>query len=174
MGALEAYTPTLMVGVPKVWETIKRGVQGKLATGSPVMHFLVQMALEWQSFCLSHGFDGPLVPSIQSALGSLLCMALSRGGHLNAKVQQFLQVVFGIVLVQGYGLTKMCAVGMIQAIDDWNIGIVGVPIQLVEIKLILVNNITDPAGQPYQCTDCHDMYGNTMVGHGEVCIWGGW
>jgi len=53
-GVLEAYTPTLMAGVPKVWETIKKGVQGKLATGLLVAHFLVQTALEWRSFCISH------------------------------------------------------------------------------------------------------------------------
>ena len=33
IGALEQYSPTIMAGVPKIWDVIKKGVQAKVAKG---------------------------------------------------------------------------------------------------------------------------------------------
>ena len=46
IGALEAYKPTLMIGVPKIWDVIKKGAQAKIAAESSVKQYLVNTAFE--------------------------------------------------------------------------------------------------------------------------------
>jgi long-chain acyl-CoA synthetase len=64
IGALEEYGPTLMVAVPKIWDVIKKGIEAKVAAGSPIAAFLVQTAFEWRGFALRHGFDTPLFKAL--------------------------------------------------------------------------------------------------------------
>jgi long-chain acyl-CoA synthetase len=60
VGALEQYSPTIMAAVPKIWDTIKKGIESKVAAGSPIGAFLVQTAFQWRGYALKHGFDTPL------------------------------------------------------------------------------------------------------------------
>jgi long-chain acyl-CoA synthetase len=60
IGALEQYAPTLMAAVPKIWDTIKKGIEAKVTAGSPITAFLVQTAFQWRGYALKHGFDTPL------------------------------------------------------------------------------------------------------------------
>jgi len=63
-GALAVYKPTVMAAVPKIWDVIKKGIEAKVGAGSPVAQFLVQTALEWRGFALTHGFDTPLFKAL--------------------------------------------------------------------------------------------------------------
>lgn len=107
IGALEEYSPTLMVGVPKIWDTIKKGILAKVQAGSPVAQFLVKTAFEWRNFALKNGFDTPLFKALvfkkfSKVVGGKLRCGLSGGGPCNAEVQDFIRTAFGIVFVQGY------------------------------------------------------------------------
>ena len=53
-----------MVAVPKIWDVIKKGIQAKVAAGSPVAAFLVKTAFEWRGFALKHGFDTPFFKAL--------------------------------------------------------------------------------------------------------------
>lgn len=64
VGALEQYAPTLMVAVPKIWDVIKKGIQAKVAAGSPIAAFLVKTAFEWRGFAIKHGFDTPFFKAL--------------------------------------------------------------------------------------------------------------
>lgn len=64
VGGLEQYSPTVMAAVPKIWDVIKKGIEAKVAAGSPVAQFLVQTAFEWRGFALHHGFDTPLFKAL--------------------------------------------------------------------------------------------------------------
>lgn len=106
-GALEVYRPTLMVAVPKIWDTIKKGIQTKVAAGSPVAQFLVATAFEWRGFCVKYGFDSPLFNALvfkkfKAAVGGRLRIGVSGGGPLNSEVQDFIRTAFGMSIVQGY------------------------------------------------------------------------
>lgn len=110
-GALEIYSPTIMVAVPKIWDVIKKGIQTKVAAESPVKQELVATALKWRGLCLKHGFDAPLFDKIvfkkfKKAVGGRLRLAVSGGGPLNGEVQDFIRTAFGISLVQGYVRTE--------------------------------------------------------------------
>ena len=106
-GALEEYSPTVMVAVPKIWDTIKKGIQAKVAAGSPVAQFLVKTAFEWRNIALKNGFDTPLFKALvfkkfKAAVGGKLRFGLSGGGPLNEEVQDFVRCAFGIDICQGY------------------------------------------------------------------------
>jgi len=107
IGALEAFQPTLMVAVPKIWDTIKKGIQAKVAAGPKAVQFLVETALQWRGFALRNGFDTPLFKALvfkkfKKAVGGKLRYGLSGGGPLNTEVQDFVRAAFGIDIVQGY------------------------------------------------------------------------
>jgi long-chain acyl-CoA synthetase len=84
MGALEQYSPTLMVAVPKIWDTIKKGIEAKVAAGHPIVALLIQTAFEWRGFALKHGFDTPLFKVLvfnqlaKAAGGKLRCVLCCR------------------------------------------------------------------------------------------------
>lgn len=173
IGALEQYSPNLMVGVPKIWDVIKKGVEAKVAAGSPLTRFLVETAFQARIFAMNHGFDTPLFKALVfkkfgKVVGGKLRIALSGGGPLNSEVQVFIRTCFGCPLFQGYGLTETCAGLTIQAIDDLRPGIAGLPIPSVEVKLLSVTEICDKGGAPYLSTDTHDVNGNKIFGRGEV------
>jgi long-chain acyl-CoA synthetase len=107
LGALEQYSPTLMVAVPKIWDTIKKGIEAKVHASSPIAEFLVNTAFQARMFALNHGYDTPLFKALvfkkfSKAVGGKLRFAISGGGPLNAQVQNFCRVAFGLALSQGY------------------------------------------------------------------------
>lgn len=177
VGALEQFSPTIMAGVPKIWDVIKKGVQAKVALSSPVAQFLVNTAFQAREFAMNHGYDTPLFNALvfkkfSKVVGGRLRLALSGGGPLNSEVQVFVRTCFGCPLIQGYGLTETCAGLTIQAADDLRSGIAGVPIPSVQVKLVSTPHINDKAGQPYLNTDTVDVEGNPIFGRGEVVVKG--
>eukprot|EP00522_Entomoneis_paludosa_P008779 CAMPEP_0172447754 /NCGR_PEP_ID=MMETSP1065-20121228/6982_1 /TAXON_ID=265537 /ORGANISM="Amphiprora paludosa, Strain CCMP125" /LENGTH=724 /DNA_ID=CAMNT_0013199121 /DNA_START=71 /DNA_END=2245 /DNA_ORIENTATION=- len=176
-GALDEYSPTLMVAVPKIWDVIKKGIQAKVAAGSPVVQFLFKTAFEWRNFALRNGFDTPLFKALvfkklKAGVGGKLRLGLSGGGPLNSEVQEFCRTAFSISLVQGYGLTETCAGISIQAPDDTRGGIAGQIIPSVEVRLDSTPEVGDKAGQSYLSTDRRDVEGNPVWGRGEIVVRG--
>ena len=177
IGALEQYSPTVMAGVPKIWDVIKKGVQAKVALSSPVAQFLVNTAFQARTFAIAHGYDTPLFKALvfkkfSKVVGGKLRLALSGGGPLNNEVQIFIRTCFGCPLFQGYGLTETCAGLTIQDPDDLRAGIAGAPIPSVEVKLESTPEICDKAGLPYLNSDTKDVEGNPIHGRGEVLVRG--
>eukprot|EP01082_Thalassiosira_pseudonana_P000570 g1217.t1 g1217 contig10:1624454-1626716(-) len=177
VGALEQYRPTLMVGVPKIWDVIKKGIQAKVAGGSKVAQFLVATAFEARSRAMKLGFDTPLFKALvfkkfSKVVGGRLRLAVSGGGPLNADVQGFISTCFGCPLGQGYGLTETCAGLTLQDLADDRVGIAGVPIPCVEVKLVSCPEINDKAGLPYLTSDRKDVNGKSVFGRGEIWVKG--
>jgi len=65
-------------------------------------------------------------------------------------------------------LTETCAGLTIQAIGDLRIGVAGVPLPSVEVRLRSVPDINDKGGSPYLKTDTRDVDGNKVFGRGEI------
>ena len=177
IGALEQFSPTVMAGVPKIWDVIKKGVSAKVAASSPVKKMLVQTAIAWKSFCYSNGMDTPLFNALvfkkfKKVVGGRLRLAVSGGGPLNSEVQLFVRTAFGCPLFQGYGLTETCAGLSMQDPKDLRCGIAGVPLVSCEVKLESCPDVTDKAKLPYLCTDSRDVEGNYVHGRGEILIRG--
>jgi len=176
-GALEAFSPTIMAGVPKIWDVIKKGVEAKVNASSPVAKFLVQTAFQAKTFAINHGYDTPLFNKLvfgkfSKVVGGQLRMALSGGGPCNSEVQVFIRTCFGCPLIQGYGLTETCAGLTLQDPKDLRSGIVGYPVSCCEIKLLSTPEIKDKNGAPYLSTDTTDVIGNEIFGRGEILMKG--
>ncbi|CAB9506649.1 chain acyl-CoA synthetase 9, chloroplastic [Seminavis robusta] len=176
-GALEHFAPTIMVAVPKIWDTIKKGLQAKVAASPPVAQFLVNTAFEAKTYADTYGYDTPLFNALvfkkfKKAIGGNLRFAISGGGPLNGEVQDFIRRAFGFPLCQGYGLTETVAGLTFQARDDFRHGIAGVCIPSAEAKLVSTPDICDKAGQPYLSTDRTDVEGEKVWGRGEICTKG--
>lgn len=110
VGAMEIYKPTVMAGVPKIWDVIKKGVEAKVAAGSPVAQFLVQTAMEWRGALLSMHMDTILFKALVfkklgAAVGGELRIGLCGGGPLDESVQNFIRTAFGFRMVIGYVCT---------------------------------------------------------------------
>merc|ERR1719438_553670 len=177
VGALQAFSPTIMAGVPKIWDIIKKGAQAKMAQGSPAVRLIAETAFQAKAFAMKHGYDTPLFNALvfknfKSMVGGKLCFTLSGGGPLHNDIHTFIRTAFGMVLIQGYGLTETCAGLAIQAKDDMRSGIAGVPLPSVEVKLLSCPDITDKANMPYLCTDTIDNEGNPIYGRGEILVKG--
>jgi len=183
IGALEQYGPTHMVAVPKIWDTIKKGLLAKVALSSPVAQTLVHTALEWRTFAVKYGLDTPLFNALvfkkfKKAVGGNLRWALSGGGPLNGEVQQFIRVAFAVPLIQGYvrcrvflctssfvtishhilgsqGLTETCAGLSIQDEEDERPGVAGVVIPSCEVKMVSTPDVCDRSGLAYLSTVSH-------------------
>lgn len=172
-GALEEFSPTIMAGVPKIWDVIKKGVEAKVNASSPVAKFLVQTAFQARTFAINHGYDTPLFKALvfkkfSKVVGGRLRLALSGGGPLNNEVQSFIRTCFGCPLFQGYGLTETCAMLSIQATDDLRSGIVGAPGSSNEVRVVSTPDIKDKNAAPYLSTDTMDVHGNKIFGRGEI------
>ena len=176
-GSLEQYKPTVMVGVPKVWDLIKKGVEAKIGAGSKVKQLIANTAIEARMRARSLGFDTPLFNALvfkkmAVVTGGNLRLGVSGGGPLNSDVQNFIGTCFGIPMGQGYGLTETCAGLTLQDLNDPRSGIAGVPIPCVEVKVVSCSEINDKAGLPYLSTDRKDVNGNPIFGRGEVWVKG--
>lgn len=177
IGALEAYSPSLMVGVPKVWDSVKKGVEAKIAAESPLKQFLIKTAVSTRKVANALGYDTPFFKKLvfkkfAQALGGNMRMAISGGGPLNSEVQFFTKTMFGMPLIQGYGLTETIAALTIQDFEDDRAGIAGVPVPSIQLKLVSTPDIMDKKGNPYLSTDRVDHEGNPVFGRGEVCARG--
>lgn len=177
LGALEQYKPTIMSAVPKIWDVIKKGIQAKVAGESKVKQYLINTAFESRMRAKKLGFDTPFFNALvfkkfSKVVGGKLRIAVSGGGPLNADVQEFVSTCFGIPVGQGYGLTETCAGLTLQDMGDPRVGIAGVPIPCVEVKVVSCTEINDKGGLPYLSTDRKDVNGKPIFGRGEVCVKG--
>lgn len=137
-GDLPAFKPSVMVGVPAVWETIRKGIMQKLA-GAPAIArgmFQTGMTVKRNKIPgLSGVFDQLVFKKIQAATGGRLRLALSGGAAISRETQEFLDLAL-VQLLQGYGMTEssaMCAIVTPQF--HHNYGTVGVLVPSIEVKL---------------------------------------
>ena len=146
---LIAVRPTVMLGVPLLYERMSAAIRTNVA-GSSVKQILLRVAasLGWRRFEAAQHRSSPglaarlLAPILKqyvavpvlAAFGGRLRVAISGGAPLDQDVARLL-IGLGLPLVEGYGLTEAAPVVAANAIDDNLPGSVGRPVQGVEVKL---------------------------------------
>jgi len=175
-GALEEFSPTLMCGVPKVWETIRVGALAKVEKAGALAKFLIGLAVMCKARAALHYRKTPLfnvlLKKFKKTTGGKLKATLSGGGAISGEVQEWCRTALDCPLVQGYGLTETCAGATIQMSDDMSIGIAGTPLSSIEIALHSEPEITDAQNKPYLATDTVHSTGEACAGRGEVWLRG--
>jgi len=178
-GAVQEFRPSLLVAVPIIWDTFKKKVEEEVGKRGIISKTIVQAAYSakyWarKSYRTCPLFHLLVFRKFSQMLGGRLNLAASGGGPLNADVQNFISIMFGCNLLQGYALTETTCAGTAQRPEDPDTGTVGGPISSVEMKLLSCDGPEDPRdhdGNQYLAEDT-DHYGTTCQGRGEVCIRG--
>jgi long-chain acyl-CoA synthetase len=142
--------PTLMVGVPRLYEKIYARIQERAAEKGKVAESLLAWAVNvgtQYARILSAGQPIPLGLKLQHGIASKLVFSKWReafGGRIKfllsggAALADDLACVYigaGIPIIQGYGLTETSPVITASGIENFRVGTVGRAIPHVEIRL---------------------------------------
>lgn len=181
-GGLEEFRPTMMAGVPKVWEGIKAAGTAKLGKASPIAKALVELAFDIKRLSQPYGKSTPLFDLLvfkkfKAVVGGRLKVGISGGGPISPEVQEWVRSALCAPLVQGYGLTESCGGLTIQTFDDYRLNVVGSVLPCCEVLLHSEPEITDKLSKPYLSTDqAHPIVNSDgvvsqyvkVLGRGEV------
>ncbi|KAI0944757.1 hypothetical protein AcW1_002390 [Taiwanofungus camphoratus] len=137
LGDIRAFQPTIMVGVPQVWEMIRKGVEGKVMAGGTLSRNVFRLSLAIKKAglpVLSSIVDSVVFSKVRAATGGRLRLGLSGGAPLSVDTQQFLTLAL-VKIIPGYGLTETCGMCAITPPEYSRLGAVGLPVPSIEIKL---------------------------------------
>jgi long-chain acyl-CoA synthetase len=134
------FRPTLFIGVPRVFDTLKRAVEAKLPSPGTLKRKVFDHAYKKRLAALQEGKDTPywnekVFKQARAALGGRVRATLSGGGPLSTSTHEFMNVVF-CLLVVGWGLTETICCGGIMRIGDVKTGVVGQVLASEELKLV--------------------------------------
>ncbi|KAF9914890.1 long-chain fatty acid-CoA ligase [Lobosporangium transversale] len=159
-GDIKELRPTLMTGVPAVWETIRKGILTQVHKGSPLIQSIFHGAMNGKAWCLDRKlsgltgvFDAVVFNKVRQQTGGRLRFALSGGAPLSQETQRFLTTALCPVL-QAYGMTESCGMCAIMTPDAFHYNRVGSPVPCTEVKLVdvpdagyLSTNSPNPRGE---------------------------
>ncbi|XP_062180339.1 long chain acyl-CoA synthetase 1-like [Phragmites australis] len=160
--------PTLLVGVPRVYERIYEGILKAIAELRPlrrvIFNALYNRKLGSMKAGYSHKTASPFADmlafrKVKARLGGRLRLLISGGAPLSTEIEEFLRVTTCAYFIQGYGLTETLGPSTVCYIDDMAlVGTVGVAATYTEMRLEEVPEMGyDPLGVPSR---------------GEICIRG--
>ncbi|KAJ5635091.1 Long-chain-fatty-acid--CoA ligase 1 [Penicillium longicatenatum] len=144
-GDIREFKPTVLVGVPAVWETVKKGVLNNLNKTSFIVKGMFWGAFAAKSFLLNNGFPGAhfgagildavVFKKLKEATGGRLRIMMNGGGPISKDTQKFLSMAIA-PMISGYGLTETSAMGALNDPLAWNPEALGEVPASVEIKLV--------------------------------------
>ncbi|PHH90773.1 hypothetical protein CDD83_2702 [Cordyceps sp. RAO-2017] len=145
-GDMRELRPTVMVGVPQIWETVKKGVMAKLETSSPILRSLFWGAFGYKGFMtrnklpLANIFDGIVFSKVRELTGGRLRFTMNGASGISDGTKQFLSLVLAPMLV-GYGLTETCANGALGSPLEYSPNAIGPIPAAVDVKLVSIPDI---------------------------------
>ncbi|KAH8988981.1 long-chain-fatty-acid-CoA-ligase [Lactarius hatsudake] len=137
-GDIKAFRPTIMVGVPAVWELIRKGIVAQVNKSGTVRKSMFNGAMAVKKANvpgLKSVVDSVVFSKIKEGTGGRLRVALSGGAALSRETQEFLTTAL-VTVVQGYGMTETCGMCSILPPDMMRYGCVGLPSPSIEIKFL--------------------------------------
>lgn len=155
LGDIAELRPTILLGVPTIYERLKQGILAKVSKASPVAQFLFRTAYKAKLAALRQGSDTPIWNKIVfkkflEGVGGRLRLIVSGSAPLSPDVHDFLRVCFGCPVMQGYGLTETSSSGCVQYPDDMTTARLGPPFPSMEAKLVDVPDMNyTSADKPY-------------------------
>jgi len=140
-GDIRELKPTILIGVPQVWETVKKGVEGRVKQMPALRQKVFWGAMSAKSFLLNTGLPGSgildsvVFSKVREATGGRLRVTFNGGGPLAKETQHFISMAICPMII-GYGLTETGAMGTVMNPFQWNNNSIGAPVGAVEIKLV--------------------------------------
>lgn len=136
-GDIKAFKPSVMVGVPAVWELIRKGILAKVEAGGAVKKSVFNGALTIKKNklpLLTSVVDAVVFKQVKEQTGGRLRLALSGGAALSKETQEFLSNAL-VTVLQGYGLTESCGMTAILHPEFYSYGPSGGIVPTIECKL---------------------------------------
>jgi long-chain acyl-CoA synthetase len=167
-GDATALRPTVLAGVPAVYDKVRKRIATRFANETGLRKFLWDSAWAaktkvWGDYGLTPFWDALLFDKVRTmALGGRVRVMISGGGPISKETQHFMNIVFNCPVGQGYGLTETCGGGTVFWADDRSLGRAGVPIPSNDLKLV------DWEEGGYTVRTSRD----NPVPSGEICIAG--
>ncbi|KAH6663592.1 long-chain-fatty-acid-CoA ligase [Plectosphaerella plurivora] len=115
-GDMRELRPTVMVGVPQIWETVKKGVTGKVETSGALTKSLFWGAYNYKNFMtrnrmpFANVLDGIVFAKVRQLTGGRLRFIMNGASGISDGTKQFLSLTLAPMLT-GYGLTETGANG---------------------------------------------------------------
>ena len=140
-GDIKEFKPSVLVGVPAVWETVKKGIITKVNAGSPIVRGLFWGALALKNNLMGMGLPGSgildaiVFKKLKEATGGRLKLCMNGGGPVAKDTQRFISMAI-CPMVIGYGLTETTAMGTLQNPLEWTVDSIGCMPASVEAKLV--------------------------------------
>lgn len=139
-GDIQELQPTVFVGVPQVFEKIKREMVNQVNKSGVLAKKAFEVALKHKANMLKHGVRTPILNKIlfdrfTAVLGGKTRFMLSGGSSLSVNIREFMETCFGIPILEGYGLTETSGPATMTSLEYVNTKSVGPPLACNEIKL---------------------------------------
>ncbi|ROW02379.1 hypothetical protein VSDG_02588 [Cytospora chrysosperma] len=140
-GDIREFKPSVLVGVPAVWESVKKGIVAKVNAGSAVVKNLFWGALWAKSTLMAYGLPGSgildavVFKKIKEATGGRMKLCMNGGGPISKDTQRFISMAI-CPMISGYGLTETTAMGCLQNPLEWTSESIGAMPAAVEAKLV--------------------------------------
>ncbi|GJJ11355.1 hypothetical protein Clacol_005587 [Clathrus columnatus] len=133
-GDIRTYKPTIMAGVPTIWEGIRKSILHKVQEGGAVKKALFHGSLNVKRAnvpVLSNIAEKLVFSKIKEITGGRLRFVLSGGAPINQDTQEFLNIALVC-----YGLTETSAASVVMHPKYYSPGPIGVVSPCLEIKLL--------------------------------------
>lgn len=158
-GDMRTLAPTILVGVPQVWETIKKGVMGRVNGGSLLVRSLFWSAFNVKSFLVQHNlpgqtiFDSAIFGQVRKLTGGRLRFIINGASGISKETAHFMSMILAPMLT-GYGLTETGGNGALGSPQQFTLtGAVGPITPAIECKLVSIPDLnyststTPPQGE---------------------------
>lgn len=171
-GDIREFKPSVLVGVPAVWESVKKGIIAKVNGGSPIVKSLFWGAMWMKSTLLQHGLPGAgildalVFKKVRDATGGRLRICMNGGGPVAKDTLRFISMAI-TPMISGYGLTETTATGALMDPREWTDSAIGDIPGCIEIKLV------DFADAGYFATNTPNPQGEVWI-RGESVMDGYW
>lgn len=140
-GDIREFKPSILVGVPAVFESVKKGIMAKVDAGSPLVKNLFWGALWAKTTLMGWGLPGSgildavVFKKIKEATGGRLRLCMNGGGPVAKDTQRFISMAIAPMII-GYGLTETAAMGALTNPMEWTADAMGAMPGAVEVKLV--------------------------------------
>ncbi|EQB51483.1 AMP-binding enzyme [Colletotrichum gloeosporioides Cg-14] len=140
-GDIREFKPSVMVGVPAVWETVKKGIIAKVNASGAVVKTLFWNALATKTSLMNAGLPGSSIvdtvflKKLKEATGGRLKLCMNGGGPIAKETQHFISMAIAPMII-GYGLTETTAMGCLMNPLEWNVNNMGAMPASIEVKLV--------------------------------------
>ncbi|KUI53075.1 Long-chain-fatty-acid--CoA ligase 1 [Cytospora mali] len=159
LGDMRTLRPTILVGVPQVWETIKKGIIGRVNSGSLLVRSVFWGAFNAKSLLVQYNlpgqtiFDSAIFGQVRHMTGGRLRYIINGASGISKETAHFLSLIMAPMLT-GYGLTETCGNGALGSPQQFTLtGSCGPVTPAIECKLVSIPELnyststTPPQGE---------------------------